>query len=221
MAVVDYTPKTPEDIVFASDATRDLVLDLISGKAAFPAYGCNGIILYGPYGTGKSTLAAMLPDAIEMQRGGTKADARIEKITASNNGADLFASLALEAETMPFGTFRYFVLDEADLLTATAMRSLKTLMDLRTTVWVFCTNHLGGIDPAVRDRSHEIAFKAAPASRWLPLANRIFSDFGVSCTDQTKIEELVALQNGSARKVVNTLIELAQTIRTDRGLPRL
>ena len=221
MAVVDYTPKTPEDIVFASDATHDLVLDLISGKTAFPAYGRNGIILYGTYGTGKSTLAAMLPDAIEMQRGGTKADARIEKITASNNGADLFASLALEAETMPFGTYRYFVLDEVDLLTATLMRSLKTLMDLRTTVWFFCTNHLGGIDPAVRDRSHLVEFNAAAAQRWLPLANRIFSYFGVSCTDQTKIEELVALQNGSARKVGNTLIELAQTIRTDRGLPRL
>lgn len=221
MAVVDYTPKTPDDIVFCSDATRDLVLDLISGKTAFPAYGRNGIILYGTYGTGKSTLAAMLPDAIEMQRGGTKADARIEKITASNNGADLFASLALEAETMPFGTYRYFVLDEADLITASVMRSLKTLMDLRTTVWVLCTNHLGGIDPAVKDRSHEIAFNAAPANRWLPLARRIFSDFGVPHADETKIEELVALQNGSARKIANTLIELAQTIRADHGLSRL
>ena len=70
MAMPDYTPKTPADIVFACDATRDLVLDLISGKMAFPAYGRNGIILYGTYGTGKSTLAAKLPDAMEMQRSG-------------------------------------------------------------------------------------------------------------------------------------------------------
>ena len=221
MALVNYTPKTPEDIVFASDATRDLVLDLISGKTAFPAYGRNGIILYGTYGTGKSTLAAMLPDAIEMQRGGTKADARIEKITASNNGADLFASLALEAETMPFGTYRYFVLDEADLITASAMRSLKTLMDVQTTVWILCSNFLGAIDGGVKDRSHEIAFNAAPANRWLPLARRIFSDFCVSCADEAKVEDLIALRSGSARKIVNTLIELAQTIRTDRELPRL
>ena len=221
MAIPDYTPRTPAEIVFASDATRDLVLDLISGKTAFPAYGRNGIILYGTYGTGKSTLAALLPDAMEMHRGGTKADTRIEKITASKNGADLFASLALEAETMPFGTYRYFVLDEADLLTATAMRSLKTLMDLPTTVWMLCTNHLGGIDPAVKDRCHEIAFNTAPAHRWLPLARRIFADFGVSYADETKVEDLIALQNGSARKIVNTLIELAQTVRADRGLPRL
>ncbi len=221
MAIPDYTPKTPADIVFACDATRDLVLDLISGKTAFPAYGRNGIILYGTYGTGKSTLAAMLPDAMEMQRGGTKADARIEKITASKNGADLFASLALEAETMPFGTYRYFVLDEADLLTATAMRSLKTLMEVPTTVWIHCTNHLGGIDPAVKDRCHEIAFNAAPAHRWLPLARRIFADFGVPFADEAKVEDLIALQNGSARKIVNTLIELAQTVRADLGLPRL
>jgi DNA polymerase III delta prime subunit len=163
----------------------------------------------------------MLPDAMEMQRGGTKADARIEKITASKNGADLFASLALEAETMPFGTYRYFVLDEADLLTATAMRSLKTLMEVPTTIWIHCTNHLGGIDPAVKDRCHEIAFNAAPAHRWLPLARRIFADFGVPCADEAKVEDLIALQNGSARKIVNTLIELAQTVRADRGLQRL
>jgi len=221
VALVNYTPKTPEDIVFCSDATRDLVLDLISGKTEFPAYGRNGIILYGTYGTGKSTLAAMLPDAIEVNRGGTKADARIEKVTASNNGADLFASLALEAETMPFGTYRYFVLDEADLITASAMRSLKTLMDVPTTVWVLCSNFLGAIDGGVKDRSHEIAFNAAPANRWLPLARRIFSDFGVSYADEAKVEDLIALQSGSARKIANTLIELAQTIRTDRELPRL
>jgi hypothetical protein len=101
------------------------------------------------------------------------------------------------------------------------MRSLKTLMDLRTTVWILCTNHLGGIDPAVRDRSHLVEFNAAAAQRWLPLANRIFSDFGLSYADEAKVEDLIALQSGSARKIVNTLIELAQTIRTDRGLPRL
>ena len=73
----------------------------------------------------------------------------------------------------------------------------------------------------MKDRSHEIAFNAAPANRWLPLARRIFSDFGVSYADEAKVEDLITLQSGSARKIVNTLIELAQTIRTDRELPRL
>lgn len=221
MAVPDYTPMTPADIVYDSDGTRDLVMNLISGKRAFPLSGCNGIILYGSYGTGKSTLAAMLPDSIERARGGYKADARIEKISAENGGADLVAGLKSEAETMPFGLHRYFVLDEADLLTNAAKRSLKNLMDIKETVWVFCTNDLTGIDGGVKDRSHLIAFNSAPAHRWLPLARRIVNDLGVPDVSDPTLETLIAVQSGSARKIVNTVIELAQTVRVDRGLPRL
>jgi replication-associated recombination protein RarA len=221
MAIPNYTPKHPADIVFDSDQSRNLVMDLITGQRAFPAYGCNGIVLYGTYGTGKSTLAAMLPDAIEQARGGRYANARIEKISAENGGADLVTSLKCEAETIPFGQYRYFVLDEADLLSNPAKRSMKNLMDIAGTVWVFCTNDLSGIDGGVKDRSHLIAFNAAPAHRWLPLARRIVTDLGVPDLTDATLENLIAVQSGSARKIVNTVIELAQTVRVDRGLHRL
>ena len=63
-------PTVAADIVFHSDVERRLILDVVSGKKAFPASGKNGLLLWGDYGTGKTTLARMLPEEIERGAGG-------------------------------------------------------------------------------------------------------------------------------------------------------
>lgn len=217
----DYTPKTIHDIVYPDDVTQKLVADLVTGNRAFPAYGKNSIVLFGTYGTGKTTLAKMLPDAIELARGGAPGGHRYEKIGPNNNGVPLYTSLQTTADLVPLGLFRTMVLDEADLLTSTCMDSLKGLMDNPNTLWVLCTNNLGAINPAVKNRSHVIEFNAAPADRWMPLARRIMRDFGVPNIDYTALTPVIDAHNGSARGIVNDLIEFAQQRRVHLGLPRL
>ena len=43
-----YVPQDINDIVFSNDNDRILIEQIITGKYPFPAFGKNGILLYGP-----------------------------------------------------------------------------------------------------------------------------------------------------------------------------
>ena len=45
-------PKTYRDIVFPNAAMTRLVDDLVTNRLVFPANGKNGLLIYGPNGTG-------------------------------------------------------------------------------------------------------------------------------------------------------------------------
>ncbi len=65
-----YEPKTLNHIVFHTAQARHKMESLTNGAFGFPLTGVNGILLYGTYGTGKSALAKILPQVIEVNNGG-------------------------------------------------------------------------------------------------------------------------------------------------------
>ena len=220
-AAFDYTPKSLADIVFCDELNERKITDIINGYTAFPNADVSAILLYGPPGTGKSTLAAMLPDLIETTLGGPTGWHRYERIYAPKNDAPLIESLARTAETIPFGHYQYIVLDELDELTPRAMDGLKSIMAFRTAVFIFATNRVHKIDDRVKDRSIMVDFRAASPERWLPFARRVMADYGVPDITDAALVQVVAGQNGSARRITNILINFANKVRVKRGLQTL
>jgi replication-associated recombination protein RarA len=216
----DYTPKSISDIVYRDDVSEALIYDLVHNIRPFPYTGKNGVILYGPYGTGKTTLAQLIPVAIEDVRGGAQGWQRYERVMTGNNGVGLIQSLESYVTSIPFpATCRHVVLDEVDVLTADAMQSLKSLMDTGIATFTMTTNNLSKIAGAVKDRGHLVDFSAAPAQRWLKLAHRIMSDYGLPNVADNLLLPVIASGNGSARNIVYDLCMFANRVRIAKGLP--
>ena len=164
------------------------------------------------YGTGKTALAKLLPDAIEQNRTGLEANYNFEHVQQGNNGAQLTDRLKTIATFIPLSTYHYFVLDEVDNLNKDAMASLKTVMNMPHTVFIMTTNNITKIEGGVQNRSYRVEMNAAPAAKWLSLFKRVMNDQNVFPPDDSVLLPVIEKCNGSARDIVNSAIRLARKI---------
>lgn len=198
-----YAPKTVDDIVYKSKNERLQIMDIVNGKVPFPTTK-NGILLYGISGTGKSALARLLPDAIEMNKTGNCSNYHYQRIGSGNNGIKVVTQIEQQAAFIPVGSsYHYFVLDEVDLLKDDVMDSFKQAMNLPQSIFILTTNKLSAIDKAVLSRCVRVECNAAPAEDWLPKVKQILSDNGVTRSDDDLLAA-IKICNGDARDIIYT-----------------
>jgi DNA polymerase III delta prime subunit len=208
-----YQPQTIAEVVFGNDESRQLIEDIVSGVLPFPFEGKTGILLYGTFGTGKTTLARMLPEMIEVAQSKQTLvmDAEFFGCLQGHSGTQITDTVKRQNDISSLNASQrhYFIFDEVDNLSKLAQGGLKTTLNSKRAVFILTTNNISKLDKGVKDRCVLIEMNAPADAEFLPLARRIASDEGVFLND-AQLLTAIAGKNGSFRGVIFSLLRLCK-----------
>ena len=207
----DFTPRSLDDMVFGNAAAKDMLTNIVSGNLPFPAFGKCGILLHGAWGTGKTTLARMLPDLLEAGRGGNDSGYRLHKCAMAGDGASTVQKICAQSDVISFATsgLHYFVLDEIDNWTSRTQQTLKADMNYQHTVFIMTTNYIQKIDSGIKSRSYLIQMDAAAPAEWLPVVQRAIAAYGTVVPPASVLLPVIQGCDGNARDIVSSAVRVA------------
>ena len=174
-----YRPKTIDEFVFATPKLETQIKRYTQGKSMLP------LVLHGQYGTGKSLLADLIPQALD------GADVSVNYINAEelNNASDVRKKFFRTAQFDKFFSTNgqknnYTVVEEVNF-DPKAKGALRVCLDdmAERELFIFTTNEVERIDKGLLSRAEVVEVLPAPPDRFFPRAQHILRSEGVDLDD--------------------------------------
>jgi DNA polymerase III delta prime subunit len=208
---VKYAPQNLNDVIYPNTATALR----INGYATKQLEG--HIMLHGPNGTSKTSVAKLLPYAIDGQNAVIE-DKHFDDVLGQKNLKDYLRN-ACSYNQFTGGSKFYLVFNEFDN-TSTKLHKLWTAMDDLSDMLmvIITTNEPMSIHKSIRSRCSLIQMPAVTANAFLPRAQQILKAEGLVLPDyQVQYHLKQVEQFGDLRKYCRCLDELI--FLNNSGLP--
>lgn len=202
------SPKTIEEIVGQDKLLKD-------PKYKFIFNGSFDIlILYGPTGTGKSTLAKLLGDELCLP---------FYRLHASSSGSSEIKKIV--DTTKKVGKIAIIFIDEIHRFTKVQQDLLLDVVDEKyaKVIGASTENPYYSLTPAIRSRGHFVKFYPLTKESLKVIAERVVSvvkaEKGVAEIREVEmlVERGIEIANGDARKLINYL-EIALDVESENGI---
>ena len=222
------TPNCLDDFLFSNDTDKHTLELILSRKLPFPFGGKTGILFHGTWGTGKTTLAQLLPELLETAYSGTwdigvgvgqmpapepsHTQTEIFRCGGGLSSTTIIQSVSNFNNRMPvwhFSKHDYFVLDEVERLTIGAQQSLRSPMGLKRCMFFLTTNYLTKVDPGIVNRCHLIEMnQVTTPNAYVPLGQSILQNMGVGTgvVSAAELQGIAAKARGSLRDYTHNVV---------------
>jgi replication factor C subunit 2/4 len=211
--VEKYAPKQLSEVVFADVDVEEAIQRYTSRQDMRP------LILYGPNGTGKSTVARLLAkeilpgigelNTLELDPFRSESELKTRK--------SIFYHISLRGFG---GDSKILILDEFDQFQKPVVRSLKSAIEKysQNVLFIATTNDLSALDKGHRSRAVCLQLLQAPIERWIPRIRTILDAERIPIPKDRLLGKMLENSGGDNRQFLEDLqryVEEFKTVQTE------